>query len=251
MKIESRLKILFLSIILIIGNVCLAQSVTINPNSSTAIIEAQSTTRGTLIPRMTVAERNSIPLSQGLQVYCTNCSPAGPYSYNGSAWLAMFQTTVISPITYTVGQSAQGGIVFWLDETAQHGLVVSNVDVSSGVVWYNGSTNTKALRSGVYGGISNTEQIIAGIGYGIYAAIVASSYFDSSGYGDWYLPSQGELVILLNSGLGILSGTYWSSTERVVNSGLIATQAWGLSSTGSQIISLKSTLNKVRAVRKF
>jgi uncharacterized protein (TIGR02145 family) len=43
-----------------------------------AIIDLQSTTRGLLIPRMTLAQRDIIQTpAEGLMVYCTNCSPDG------------------------------------------------------------------------------------------------------------------------------------------------------------------------------
>lgn len=41
--------------------------------------------------------------------------------------------------TYKVGDFAQGGIVFWVDETGQHGLVCAKEDQDggSGLQWYN------------------------------------------------------------------------------------------------------------------
>ena len=40
---------------------------------------------------------------------------------------------------FRVGDYAQGGIIFWLDETGQHGLVCSRSDQSAGVRWYGGT----------------------------------------------------------------------------------------------------------------
>lgn len=34
---------------------------------------------------------------------------------------------------HEVGESYQGGIVFWVDETRQHGLIVSKIDANQGV----------------------------------------------------------------------------------------------------------------------
>lgn len=251
MKNQFYQKVLVTLITLYFSNLCFSQSVTINPSDPMGIIDTKSTTKGILPPRMSVAQRNLIPLSAGLQVYCTDCSPAGPYSYNGSAWLAMFQTTVVSPITYTVGQFSQGGIVFWVDETGQHGLVASTSDLGAGSVWYQGFTNTKAIRSGIFGGFYNTERILSSIGYGACAASVAAQHIGIIPFGDWYLPSQAELVALNNSGLGLLSGTYWSSTEIGVETGLIADQALALTSAGDPIPQFKNVVSKVRAIRKF
>jgi hypothetical protein len=254
MTIQYFTKIFVVVTMLGLSQFCLAQSVTINPNSSTAIVDAQSTTKGVLAPRMTVAQRNLIPLSAGLQVYCTNCTPAGPYSYNGSAWLAMFQTNIASPITYTIGQAAQGGIVFWIDETGQHGLVAATADQSASTPWYNGNTNTKAIRTGVYGGAFNTEQINNGFGYGSYAAIIAAQYTGGQ-YGDWYLPALNELNLMYAKrvAIGGLAGVpYWSSTEVSTSQGLVAQGAYQINfSTGLSTFSLKANSLRVRAIRKF
>jgi hypothetical protein len=51
-----------------------------------SMLDIQSTVKGLLIPRMTLAERNSIPSpAQGLMVYQTDNTP-GFYYYNGSTW---------------------------------------------------------------------------------------------------------------------------------------------------------------------
>ncbi len=169
----------------------------------------------------------------------------------------MFQTATVSAITYTVGQAAQGGKVFWIDETGQHGLVAANTDQSASSPWYNGSTNTKAIREGIYGGEVNTERIVQSSGYGNFAASLASQFVDApTGFGDWYLPSKNELKLLFDNqaALGItLSGNYWSSTELSVSQGNIADSAYQInfSSGGAATTVLKSTTNKVRAIRRF
>jgi hypothetical protein len=55
--------------------------------NSSAALEIESTTKGFLPPRMTSTQRTAIAApATGLQVYCTDCSPVGLYSYNGTAW---------------------------------------------------------------------------------------------------------------------------------------------------------------------
>ncbi len=80
MKFLQLFKIMVVITFLGLNQFCLAQSVTLDPNSATAIVDAKSTTKGALQLRMTLLQRNIIPLSEGLQVYCTTCSPSGPYS---------------------------------------------------------------------------------------------------------------------------------------------------------------------------
>jgi hypothetical protein len=254
MKTQLQSKILGVFTLVHLSFLSFSQSVTINPQSTTALIDAKSTTNGTLPTRLTIAQRNLLTLSTGLQVYCTDCSPAGPYIYNGSTWFAMFQTATVSPITYTIGQAAQGGVVFWIDETGQHGLVAATADQNAAAPWYNGNTNTNATRSGVFGGKFNTEKIISGIGSGSYAAILAAEHTGGQ-YGDWYLPSKNELSIMFtqkNSIGGFVAATYWSSTELDEEPGLIAENANQVNfSTGVVSTVSKNTLNRVRAIRSF
>jgi Protein of unknown function (DUF1566) len=143
--------------------------------------------------------------------------------------------TVISETKYQVGDSAQGGIVFWLDETGEHGLVCAKLDQSASMRWFAGSNNvTMAWGDGPFSGEANTAIIIANQGYGdggTYAARVCNELqITEKGktYGDWYLPSIIELQqmylnkatidasAILNGGSGFANddlANYWSSTE--------------------------------------
>lgn len=59
------------------------------PNAS-SLLEIKSTTKGLLIPRMTVAQRNAIPSpATGLLIYQTNSATPGFYYYSGTAWKAV------------------------------------------------------------------------------------------------------------------------------------------------------------------
>src|SRR5258707_13869528 len=59
---------------------------TLTPNAS-SLLDITSTTKGILIPRMTLTQRNAIvsPVT-GLMIYQTNSTP-GFYYYSGSAWV--------------------------------------------------------------------------------------------------------------------------------------------------------------------
>ncbi len=140
----------------------------------------------------------------------------------------------ISPTTYSVGDFAQGGVVFWVDETGQHGLVCAKQDHSARVRWYAGTdTYTMARGDGPYAGEMNTAIIIANQGYGdggTYAARVCNEMEVTEGgktYADWYLPSIEELFLMCmnqaiidssaiangGSAFKTMGGEYWSSTE--------------------------------------
>ena len=233
-----------------------AQSITLDPsNVATGVIDANSTTKGLIMPRLTEAQRTAIssPVA-GTQIYCTNCSGgAGPYTYNGSVWVPMFNT---AGITYVVGQSAQGGKIFYVDDTGQHGLVVASADYGSTVAWISASNmNTNALRNGIYGGQYNTDRINEVQANGISAASAAAQTTDGN-YGDWYLPSKIELNLLYlarNSvGMGASAGIYWSSTEVAVTNGNVSDTAHYQNFTGgAQGTATKNTAYKVRPIRRF
>ena len=198
-----------------------------------------------------------------------NITATGYYYYDASndVWKAMGSTSSSSTTTYSVGDFAQGGIVFWVDETGQHGLVATKIDQSTGVRWYAGTFgNTQAKGDGPYAGEANTSIIIAaqaaiGDDGSTYAARICNELQVTEGgktYGDWYLPSKEELNLmyqnkatidataLANGGSGFASALYWSSTE--VN----FFNAWKLNfGSGGQNYSGKNSTSRVRAIRAF
>ncbi len=138
--------------------------------------------------------------------------------------------------TYNVGDIAQGGKVFWVDATGQHGLVVALEDAGgSSVMDWNAGTASNGLNletlaqgSGIYAGKMNTAIIIAVHASAAnngnnFAARVCNEYnYNQNGvdYGDWYLPSKDELHLIKTSGVGppnLYSYNYWSSTEYDAN----------------------------------
>ena len=120
---------------------------------------------------------------------------------------------------YAVGLSYGGGIIFYVDNTGQHGLVASTADQSGGVPWaldaytytFMGGTCTS-----IGCGSANTTRIITQNGAGPgYAAGFAHSY-NGGGYTDWFLPSKDELFQLYlqrNVIGGFWGDFYWSSSE--------------------------------------
>jgi hypothetical protein len=66
-----------------------AAGIGITSPDPSSLFDVVSTTKGILIPRMTLAQRNAIAIpSTGLLIYQTNSTP-GFYYYNGSAWSAI------------------------------------------------------------------------------------------------------------------------------------------------------------------
>lgn len=174
-----------------------------------------------------------------------------------------------------VGESYHGGIVFWVDESKQHGLIASKVDVTDeGIQWRNGASGNKitnARGDGIGSGETNTRLIIASQTIdnqkGRFAALMASQFqIQADGitpcktpianqsvcYGGWYLPSAFELQLMhtnLQKGnrASFVPDFYWTSTEAT------ASNAWLINfSTGELSASDKaSTMGRVRAVARF
>lgn len=148
--------------------------------------------------------------------------------------------------THYVGESYGGGIVFYTYDNGAHGLIVATSEIgdlgpessasTTGITFGGNGIWTGAYRYGVGGGLENTNVIISknsntGTQYfnyskttnTLYAALSASQYLpggtQSIYYGDWYLPSKGELELLWNNRSSITGSgynpahQYWSSTE--------------------------------------
>lgn len=134
-----------------------------------------------------------------------------------------------------IGDFYQGGIIFYLDESGQHGMVCSKKDISSNMPWYRGSFfDVNARGRGIGSGEMNTTLIIAAIvakdeKFYNYAAEQCQSLtaLDAHGKvkGGWYLPSIDELRLMYENkdaintralqlgGEAFKQNTYWSSTE--------------------------------------
>jgi hypothetical protein len=149
------------------------------------------------------------------------------------------------PPHHYIGERYAGGIVFYVDDDGQHGLIAALADQSVGVRWSNGAGNnrtTGARGDGIGAGKMNTAIIVATqigdkpVGASFAAKSAADFRIQEDGvtpcaesingtvptsseicYGDWYLPSKYELNLLIrqrNVLGGFVSNYYWSSMEK-------------------------------------
>jgi len=124
---------------------------------------------------------------------------------------------------YIVGMEAEGGIVFYIDETGEHGLVAAMEDLGQFEWGCYGTSIVGADGTAIGTGYQNTLDIVAGCSEIPIAASEALAY-ESEGYSDWYLPSWHELIEMYNTiGNGGPEGNiggfqnsyYWSSSEYI------------------------------------
>ena len=241
-------KLLFLLPIFVLLQLCLYAQVgigTATPDAS-AKLDITSTTQGFLPPRMDSTQRNAIASpATGLTIYNTTIKAFEVY--NGTKWYST---------VHFIGESYGGGIVFYVYDNGQHGLIAATADQSTGIRWYGGTyTNTRARADGVGAGLKNTAIIIANQGPvdgAAFAATVCNEYSVTVAgvtYGDWYLPSKNELNLLYLQKTvvgGFASAGYWSSSDSD------SSNAWVQDFfNGNQVTIIKSNSYRVRSVRAF
>lgn len=117
---------------------------------------------------------------------------------------------------YEPGEFINGGYVFFIDETGEHGLVCAPSDLQLASVWGNCSPGGAAGKA-TGTGKANTEDIISGCPETSTAASLCHD-LELDGYNDWFLPSVNELQLMYRNlhekGLGGFKETYyWSSTQ--------------------------------------
>ena len=163
-------------------------------------------------------------------------------------------------IVYSIGDEAFNGIVCWVDETGQHGLVCSKYNASEGMRWHAGTNMfTMACGNGFGAGEMNTAIIVSKQGRGdgdSYAALACLEV-------GWYLPSIYELqliyeniakvnaALIAKGGKAFDNANYWSSTEIINEPENEYANAKNMSTGQSNSLYLKKSLYKVRGVGCF
>lgn len=121
------------------------------------------------------------------------------------------------PAKFKIGQTYQGGKIFYIDKTGKHGLIAAPKDFSETATWDKAKQLCQSYRGGKYS--------------------------------NWYLPTKDELNMLyeLKDVIGAFAPAYyWSSTEAD------SKNAWyQVFFNGNQYGSFKTFTGKVRAVRAF
>ncbi len=167
--------------------------------------------------------------------------------------------------THYIGELYGGGVVFWVDQTGNHGLICSMIDLNTSQAWSNVWNLIGTTAQSDWDGQSNTTAIITQSGHTSSAAKLCNDYtnadYGTGIYSDWYLAARGELNDLWNSlkvvqkaldsdgnsaTTAITKNIYWSSSE------YIDAAAWSFYFTdGRTLGNPKDATYSVRAVRVF
>tara|TARA_B100001250_G_C19807940_1_gene794291 strand:- start:1248 stop:3560 length:2313 start_codon:yes stop_codon:yes gene_type:complete len=192
--------------------------------------------------------------------YFANCG-GGSSASSGldSTAVANMIAAALPPPAAQIGDFRDGGVVFWVDVSGQHGLVCDLQDLGTAEWGCTGST------IGVYGtGIGTGQQNTIDILNGCATASIAAELCANStaqGYSDWFLPSKDALqelynnayainfTLVMNGGSGFVDDpgdSYWSSSEVDHNAAFDH-----IFSNGTPAYSWKNNTFYVRAVRAF
>ena len=179
--------------------------------------------------------------------------------------------TTVSPENFATSGKTALGVVFFVDNSQQHGWALALNDAGSETMtWgntgsicylnsYNNNpqlVNADTIGSARCDSIVRTAQIL-GWTLADYSSAVNAAMQCGTG---WYQPSMGQLAVLygnmpeINAALDVIDGSskmngrqYWSCTEE--NYGVIS--AWVLNYNGEALATPKGTAANVRAIRNF
>ena len=248
----------FLAAVLLTATSVAQVGINIETADPSAALDITSTTGGLLPPRMTTTQRDAISAAKGLVLFNTtlNTLQINEGDATTSNWVSLSAAT---STTYSIGDIVNGGVVFWLDSTGQHGLVVAFLDVATSVQWGCYGTDLPnvpnvqtyppvGFGAGIGAGFDNTNDILTD------CPDVPAAFAARSLGAQWFLPSAKELnQMYVNretlegvSGFTAFSNSYWSSTEH--NSSVAWSQSFD---NGNQNASNKGYAYDVRAVRAF
>ena len=179
--------------------------------------------------------------------------------------------TTVSPGDFATSGKTALGVVFFVDNSQQHGWAVALNDAGSGTMrwgdggslcYYNSYNNNPQLVNADTIGSVRCDSIVRtaqGLSWDLadYATAVNASMQCGTG---WYLPAMGQLAVLygnmteINAALDVIDNSskmngrqYWSCTEE--NCGVES--AWVLNYNGEALATPKGTAANVRAIRNF
>jgi len=177
------------------------------------------------------------------------CTDSLGYNYDTLATINNGDCLMFHP-----GEFIYGGIVFYVDETGQHGLVAAEDDLAGYYGWGCFMIDLDGANGIEIGtGLQNSLDIVASCSDSTSAAYMSlNTTFDN--YTDWYLPSRDESLEIYNTiggggilnNIGNLNENKWSSSEASSH------DSWWIQYyDGNSRYYKKSQLSSVRVIRAF
>jgi len=163
-------------------------------------------------------------------------------------------------ITAQIGDEFQGGILFYVDESGEHGLVAALEDLEGTYEWgCYGTTLSGADGATIGTGYQNTMDVVnqgCSTYWGGITAAQAALDAEINGYSDWYLPSIDELKEMYNTignggsegNIGGFNSDSWYKSSTEFNDYNAWVVVFGDGGTGP---SNKSGTTLVRVIRSF
>ncbi len=154
----------------------------------------------------------------------SNCDDFNPATQNDSIGIDCLCKGINDAVqNLVIGQEYQGGKIAYIFQPNDigyiqnevHGIISATSDLSGNYVW--GCLDQNVIGADEHGigkGYQNTLDMLSS---NCGDAAQACANLILNGYGDWFLPSQGELQQLYLNRLAIgefVDWVYWSSTER-------------------------------------
>lgn len=190
-------------------------------------------------------------------------TPIYPFPSVVSGDILCTDNSIVKPANWPVAGKTAKGIVFYVDNTGEHGWAVHLQDQSTGVVWGEYGTDIPTLTNYAnsraaltdFNGYNNTQRTRAAGTSIMYPAAYLADFANG-----WYIPAAGQLrtlfseLLAVNASLQTVGGTqfpmgstwwYWSSTER--NQSFM----WYVTNAGIVSYNLKDYTARVRVIRSF
>jgi hypothetical protein len=249
-----------------------AQSVAINTDGSnpdaSAALDIKSTSKGMLVPRMTMAQRDGITTpANGLLIYQTDNSP-GFYFYNGSTWVSVAGSAALTgwsttgnnatnPATNFLGTIDDQPIVFklnntnagsWNQQKANYliGLHAGNA-ISTGSANVGIGSDALAATNGGNGNtaighrplnVNTSGSYNTGMGYQTLSGNTGGSFNTSVGYNALKTNTTGSHNIALGDNANVGSGTLTNATAIGSNSVVGCSNCLVLGGTGANTVNV-------------
>lgn len=150
-------------------------------------------------------------------------------------------TTLAS--SFSIGQQYGGGIIFYIDNTGQHGLITDQYDVQN-APWGCETTYLGGTSAAFGTGQANSFAILAACAEENIAVRECDDLV-REGYDDWYLPSLDEFSYLWNTGVV----NFWFGNQYQTSTEVNATQNWTYAGAGYP--ASKFAPYMVRCIRTF